>query len=393
MMAVLFLSLTIMACDSDDSPAPEEEPTEESTFSVLSFIGDFAYLNATQDVTSGTISVVGQGLELNTFGVSAQHEDYYYVWDSQQLLIVQYKAEGTIFTKVDEIAVASLLPDGRPRVMKITDGGDLLLNSWADGAGEVSYILISLPDFQITTSGKVDPEAIDNTAIEGAEFTVSGNKAYLGTSYFSEDYSTYPEDLVTWVYDYPSFTNPTKLIRAGKPGNGGGYVAQCTVTAENGDVFQAPVNSEQWGYAKTDAYIHKLTNGQYDDTYEFNLSEVMGKDIGLWSLWYAENGIAFAKVVIEDTQYSFGELRTTNTVTLVKIDLNAKTAVEMNIPTFNGFFLQNTTTIDGKFYIPVSYADGGTNVYIVDVNGGADDFQEGTLLDGNNVVAASVFAH
>ncbi|MEL6534426.1 MAG: hypothetical protein AAFQ98_03385 [Bacteroidota bacterium] len=392
-LATLFLG-GVAACDPEPvDPEPPIVEEEDTTFSILSFIGDFAYLNTTEDVTTGTVSVVGQGLELNTFGVSAQHEEYYYIWDSQELLVVQYKAEGDTFTKEDQIAVASLLPDGRPRVMKITDDGNLLLNSWVDGAGEISYILITLPDFQIAKSGSVAPEAVGDFNVDGAEFTVAGDKAYLGTAYWNTDYSAYPDDLITWVYDYPSFENGTMITREGTPGNGGGYVAQCSFSDENGDVYQAPVNSAQWGYTDSDAYIYKISGGQYDDSYTFNVSEALGKDIGLWSLWYAEGGIAFAKVVVEDTQYAWGELRTTNTVTLVKIDLVNKTAEEMNIPKFNGFFLQNTTTIDGEFYIPVSYADGATNVYIIDVDGGVDDFTEGTLLDGSNVVAASVFAH
>lgn len=377
------------------APVEPEVPKAETktTFSVLSFIGDFAYLNATEDVTTGTMSVLGEGLELNTYGVSAQHKEYYYIWDSQELLIVQYKADGTTFTKQDQIAVASLLPDGRPRVMKITDDGNLLLNSWADGAGEIHYILITLPDFQIASSGSLAPEAAGDFKVSGAEFTISGDKAYMGTSYWNTDYSAYPDDLITWVYDYPSFENGTKITREGKPGNGGGYVAQCTFADESGNVYQAPVNSAQWGYKDADAFIYKLTNGQYDDSYQFNVTEALGKDIGLWSIWYADNGIAFAKVVVNDTQYAWGEMRTTNTVTLVKIDLVNKTAKEMNIPKFNGFFLQNATTLDGKFYIPVSYAEGATRVFIIDVAGGVDDFTEGTLLDGSNVVSASVFAH
>src|SRR5690606_38076922 len=166
------------------------------------------------------------------------------------------------------------------RVMRITDDEKLLMNSWPDSERNVYYALISLPDFSLSTKGNVQLDSIDNFQPGEAEFVVSGSRAYLGTSYFNSEYTEYPDSSITWVYDYPSFSNGKMIVSAGTPGNTGGYVGLTNIVDEKGDVYQAPINSDHWGYSSEDAYILKLTNGEYDDAYEFNLSDVLGKTIG-----------------------------------------------------------------------------------------------------------------
>jgi hypothetical protein len=383
-------SCVFLSCKKDNVDV--EEPN--ATLSVFSYIENFAYLNTLSDPTTGTISVKGNGLELNTFGVGAtQVGDYYYVWNSAESTIDQYKPSGTSFTKVTSIAVPPLLPDERPRVMRPTDDGNLLINSWPDSEKNVYYALISLPNFTLLKKGSLKLNSIGVYGAGEAEFIVSGNKAYLGTSYFNKAYTAYPDSVITWVYDYPSFTNGKMVVSKGISGNNGGYVGFSNVKDEKGDIYQAPINSKHWSYNNEDAYILKLTNGQYDESYKFNLTTALGKKIGMWSLIYAENGIAYAKVVENDANYSWGLLRSSNTVSLVKIDLYKKTAIEIGLSKFMGFYLQNGVVDKGKFYLPVSFLNGETNVYIFDINGGVNSFTKGAKLDGDNIISSSMFKH
>ncbi len=392
-LAVAFLFTSCKKDEKDPIDDPHETP-EDYTLSLFSFIGDFGYLLGVESADSGTVSVKGNGIELNTYGVSViQHKGYYYVWNSAESTVDQFKAQGTSFTKVTSIAVPPLLPDERPRVMRATHDDKLILNSWPDSEGNVYYALISLPDFSLSKKGNLPLDSLGIYGPQTAEFVVAGSKAYLGTSYFDTSGTLYPDSIITYVYDYPSFTNGKRIFSDAAGGSTGGYVGLSNIADETGDIYQAPINSKHWGYSGEDAYILKLSNGAYDNSYKFNLSQALGKQIGLWSILYAENGIAYAKITAGDDGIGWGPLRNSNTVTLVKVDLYNKTAIELNIPTFLGFYLQNGAVADGKFYVPVSMLGSESNIYSIEINGGANDFTKGATIDGESVLVGSMFKH
>ena len=141
---------------------------------------------------------------------------------------------------------------------------------------------------------------------------------------------------------------------------------------------------------KTPCVFVKITNGEYDNSYSFNVSEKFPAPVSIWNAWYAGNGIAYANIIPESDLGVWDNLYE-NYGQLYKIDIYNKTVTKLNIPKapLNEIFSLNSVK-DGKFYIPVCIKGGNANIYEITIGGGANDFKVGAKLDGANVYAPSL---
>lgn len=394
--SIALMSLVLFtACDDEDGL----DWVSASNYTIMAYVDDVTYLVGAESVEEGTISVKGQGTELTAWGVSASQDGYIYLWNGIDNTIEKFSTTGGAYTLVDAISIVEIIPDGRPRAMNISDENSLLINSWADTEGNVYYGVIALSDFSVTKYGSVKMSAYGDYIPYSAELVVTDGKAYFGTLYTNEAWTDFP-GLITWVYDFPSFENGQMLESNQSKGMVTSYIAPGNIIDEKGDVYQTNISSKHWfGMEVGKPIIAKLSNGVYDESYDFDLNTHFPKGVGVWGMMYAGNGIAYAKVIYEDAvddvevDAQWGALRNGNNTMLVKLDLYKKTVTKINIPESASFFVINGASANGKFYFPVSIAAGEANVYIIDNEGGADDFVKGAQLDGNNISVARVFAH
>lgn len=390
----LIALLMITACDSEDDNNPDPQISIPK-YSVLASVGDQEYLITTDDLTSGKISIVGQGLETNSFGSAVTKDGYMYLNNFNESTIDQYEVTENGWSKTLSISIAPLSPSGFFRGMQITERNELLLMNWPDDNGECPYAIISLPGFTVVTSGSVnipDVAGFDPVEIGGV---VRDNKIYLGTMYSNiGTWDSFPDSLITWKFDYPTFQNPEMLVSTASLGTVAGFTGTSNIIDENGDIYQQNIRSKHWYNMGTreemPTVFVRIRDGKYDDSYSFNISDQFPGTVSLIGIQYAGNGIAYGKLLDEEATDEWEDAWANNFTSIVKIDLYNKTATKLNIPQGPFIAISEGVIDNGKLYLPISPVGEAAYIYEITVGGGADDFVKGAELDGNNVVANAI---
>ena len=155
----------------------------------------------------------------------------------------------------------------------------------------------------------------------------SKRKAYYGVAKRGYDPNT-DENIrtdeykaTTLVVDYPSLKNPVLLESEVAKGSTYGYRAPVYHVDEKGDIYHLTSNP---------AKLVRIKNGNYDDTYQLDLSTSLGMtQVGANGWYYVGNGIAYAPYY--DASVGSGSDKTTPWG-VTRIDLYNKTAVKLNVP-------------------------------------------------------------
>ncbi len=168
------------------------------------------------------------------------------------------------------------------------------------------------------------------------------------------------KNVETLVLDYPSLTNPQIIATDIAAGATNGYRTPVSHLDEKGDVYQViSVPNNQY-----DTHILKITNGDYDDSYNFNLSDLLGFNVASNGWFYAGNGIGYVPYANTDASVNWFSDAVWG---LARVDLYNKTVVDMNMP--DNLWLaqyQNAVTKDGKFYMAITPTGEDGNIYIFD---------------------------
>lgn len=182
------------------------------------------------------------------------------------------------------------------------------------------------------------------------------------------------EDIETLVVDYPSLGNPSSIRTDvnSVAGSTNGYRTPVAHKDENGDIFQLVTSNN--------ATITKIKNGVYDTTYgTFNIASILGYNAQANTGWfYAGNGIGYVPVLNTD----LGNNASSNW-NLIRVDLNKKTAVKLDIPV--AMWLRQyqwASIIEGKVYMAITELGGKGNIYIFDpASTSANGFTVGAKLE------------
>jgi len=377
---------------------PKDDPAPSANGPIKYFVGvevdDDYYMVPTHDILSGKISVLGNGIE----GI-AHHavvkDSFLYVINSGEQTLDKYKVSETSITKVDAISSQAVMSGSFARYTDLTETNDIIMMNFPNASGQAPYAIVDLATFTVESYGSFQMPDIKHYKPSWARTLVSGTKAYVSAEYSNPDvYGDIPDSLITIVYDYPSFTNPTILVNPASSGTVAGYRTPGTFKDELGDIYQYNLRSKQWSIDEEDvdkasAVFVRIKNGQYDE-YVLDVSSHFDEPVSVWNAWYAGNGIAYANI-IKESDLGIWEDLYENYGQLCKIDLYNKTVTPLNIPKapLNEIFSLNSVE-NGKFYIPVCIKNGNANIYEVTVGGGANDFRVGAELDGNNVYVPSL---
>lgn len=156
------------------------------------------------------------------------------------------------------------------------------------------------------------------------------------------------------VVDYPSLENPIIITSEVDNGDTSGYRSFNAFVADDGNMYQATQRGTKG------SHILKIgQNNQYDNSYVFSLDSALGVTGTYVDSWrYAGNGIAYVMYTYSGTEQGF----------IARVDLNAKTASQVNLPyeanlnfgQYQGF------VVDGdEVYIAVTPVGKDGNIYIL----------------------------
>ncbi|WP_067145810.1 DUF4374 domain-containing protein [Pseudotamlana agarivorans] len=392
----LALNFTFVSCsDSDDNDDNGGTPNPENTkYLVGAEVDAEGYYLTTDNISSGSISIVGNGAE-GYANLSVTVDGYLYILNNTEGLTEKFELTENGPVKVDAISNAVLTPGAFFRYIQATDNGDLFLSNNPDDNGQVPYGIIDIDTFSATSSGFIAFPSVENKTNLWSNGLVQGDKIYFGTLYGDPaTWGQLSENLITVIFDYPSLTNPTVIESDASAGMTAGYRTNGSFATENGEIYQYNITSSLWygndEVANEPSVFVRITDGDYDD-YKLDVSAHFNEPISIWNAWYAGNGIAYANVVRVADVPEWGDLNQ-NTGTLVEIDLYNNTVTELTLPKAS---FVNIFTLDcvenGKFYIPVSITGGDASIYELTIGGGASAYSKGASLDGSNVYVNALF--
>ncbi|WP_223267147.1 hypothetical protein [Polaribacter sp. IC073] len=432
-LSILSIVFITTSCSSDapiDNPEPEEPTIEGRNQFTLALSASptgetKVYTQALTDVTAGvTVSYDGKGFEIpstrtarifgSTDGKSLYNLDYgggriyKFSVDGEESYSQLFEknvefAMGTAYprwTKASEESASIHYASGSnaTRVYDENDAtkfirSDVTLRIMSVGLnnltfGSIEEIIIPVSDtylepYTINVAG-TDYDHYNYVGRVDAP-VIAGNKIYYGMSKSAYN----PEkpcsgrgcppaiykNTETLVLDYPSLTNPKIISTDIAKGATNGYRTPVAYKDELGDVYQiisVPDNTY-------DTNILKISNGDYDESFQFNLSDLLGENTRSYGWFYAGNGIGYVPYLRSDETNSNSD----SNWSVARVDLYNGTAIKMNLPT-NLWLRQYQSAVvkDGKFYMAITPTGKDGNVYIFDTTSTSPDgFTVGATLE------------
>ncbi|WP_339810676.1 DUF4374 domain-containing protein [uncultured Imperialibacter sp.] len=372
-MPALILSAAIFftGCGGSDDPEPEET---ESPFVVsLAIQGSdngFTYYSVPfEDVMTGSLSAVGQGIEQPGYYDFTQIGSTIYSiggLDDVNVVGISKNEDGSL-EQVGDISFVNSLSD----IIKADDNTLVALELSAT-SDQVKFHTIDINSVAVksTVSRPVSDLVSEYSAAYGG-MRISGDYLYL--AYYVSDPTTYntpsTEQAEVAVYSYPAFEFQ-KIMTDSRVGPIGGFnVKAGLIKDEKGDVYALSHSNPANGYSQTtkSAGILKIEKGStaFEGEYFLDIEELTGGKTTA-HLMYLGDGKAFAEINMADradqARWSDGPLRS------AVIDLYAKTVTYISgVPEHAGQGRRLAAVHDGDFvymYVPEAT---GIFVYKMDV--------------------------
>lgn len=398
------------ACKKTDEPEPEEviDPSGKLYHVALAVDPEgqsATYFQQVSNLETGTISFDNKGYQLHSTRTArpfpSRDGRNIYSLDYGGGQIYSYRAHGgDDYSVLDQINVQFVMGTANPRWTMIDPDYALLHNVTSDATtvirdGDGAFVkrkvtarlariglgqslsMTSNEEFELLLNELEAREGVYVSRIDAP--AVSNGKAYYGFARSKVDVNdpsvsvpyTYT-DAQSFVVDYPSLKN-FKLIKTNKAaGATNGYRTPVAHVNEEGDVYQMVSSSGQ------DTKILKLRNGAYDESYEFNLSQLIGRNTASNGWFYVGNGIGYMPFVDTD----LGPASSANWY-VARIDLKNNKAVVLNLPT--GLWLQQyqySVMKDGKLVMALHPKEGNGNIYFMDpASESPNGFEKGAAIN------------
>ncbi|CEN45884.1 conserved exported hypothetical protein [Capnocytophaga canis] len=419
-LAIIATGLTVVGCNKEGSSTPEVDPNAGVIFHLGYGSGYKGTASANvapiTNLKTGSITFEGEGKIGKAFESARTHR-FYASADGKFLYdleygngkIVKYSVSGNdqLYSKVKDLSVKEIMGTSNPRWKMIDDKTALLFNITpkyrVDGntgavtakeKSKLRILSVNLTDFTLGKPVDIEiPDAKSSDVLPNAHIwrvdnaIVHNGKAYIGTAVqgfnettqkivatrqYGSGNSLIAHDATTLVLDYPSFQNPKLTYSTQGYGETYGYRAPSYLIDGN-DVYN--ISMEQTHIFK----INSVT-GEYDNSYDFDLKEKLGlsHDVAGTGFFYAGNGIAYVPFAeaskLEATDATWG---------LARVDLRAKTAKKMNMPSklWMRYYQAAKLGKDGKLYMAICPTSGLGNIYIFDpTKDDPNGFEKGATL-------------
>ena len=410
--AVGAMTLALLAsCSDNDEPNPKEEVKNDFhiAFANGSESNSATLLQGVSDLREGTISSqTGHEME------SSRTARIFLSSDGSTVYSLNY-TEGTIekltyqggdqYTRVGRIDASIPLGTKTVRLTKMNDevASVHYISATAKYDDATNYIghemIASIGILDLATMTMRNGYNKEITVDLGGELTaagyyisridcpvLSGNKLYYGAAVSKFNASTGRADATdrtfTLVVDYPSLTNATAISTGHVEGATNGYRTPTQYVNEAGEIMQMVSGNNE-------VHIVKIKNGQYDTSFDFNLSSLIGKPAASNGFFYVGGGIAYipyedkSKDQIQIGVNPQGEPSYSSMWKLARMDFNRGTAVDLNVPD-NLWLTQYQASVvrDGIFYIALSPVGKDGNIYMFDVGSESANGTLGASITG-----------
>ena len=405
------LALTVFtSCNDKDDPLPPPPVVKDFQLAFASGSGSISgtYLQGVTDLSEGEITFFGKGYSMT----SSRTARVFVSTDGSTIYSLNY-TEGTIdkliydggdnYTKITTIDTSIPLGNKTVRFTKLDDevGSVHYIAATAVYENETEYKkhkmtasigILDLETMQLKAgfNKDINVEIDADLAAQGYYISridapvISGGKLYYGAAVSKFNALTGKNDATdrafTLVLDYPSLTNATAIETTTVKGSTNGYRTPTQHKNEAGEIMQMVSGSNE-------THIVKIINGQYDDSFDYNLSELLGKGTASNGWFYAGNGIGYipyedlSKEQIQTGVNPQGEPSYSAAWGLARMDFNNNTVVDLTVPE-NLWLTQYQTSVirDGIFYIALSPIGGAGNIYMFDVNSTSKDATLGARI-------------
>lgn len=217
---------------------------------------------------------------------------------------------------------------------------------------------------------------------------LSGGKLYYGAALnkFNPETgkTTTVDKTFTLVINYSDLSDTYVISTDKAAGSTNGYRTPTQHTNEAGEILQMVSNS-----STSEVHILKIKNGQYDESFDYNLSQLLNKPSTSNGWFYAGNGIGYipyqdlTKDKVQIGVDPNGNPSTSAMWKLARVDFNKGTVVDLNVP--DDLWLQqyqNSVINDGIFYIALSPVGIDGNIYMFDINSESPDGTLGASITG-----------
>ncbi|WP_165940071.1 DUF4374 domain-containing protein [Dyadobacter psychrotolerans] len=390
--AAIFLAAVygMSACKSDSESGPDVEP-EVSNYVLYGATGTPAanYMLRTKNLATGTISSVGNGIELtgklrDMRWVIRKNREFYNLDDAAKKLS-KYKLEDNAFTTVSEIPFTHFTYLIWSQWL---DDNTLLLGGNSEDGQTTKYVIVNTATFTITKTGDFAlPKPTKGKMITACAGIIKDAKLHLTYSYTDDEYTngSYSSDTsYLAVMDYPSLANLklSKDTRSAFPGTARAGAESAFVYNNDIYIVTSPI---AWNGDNTvkPTGIYRIKNGEttFDKDYFFNLSKLSNNN-DPDGLLYLGDGKIFARNYRDENVTTWADW-SKPIVEYMFIDLAKQTIKKMDLPLSYG---ASTTYVyeNNKIYFQVKTdADG---VYIYEYNVAADKLTKGLKVDGLSTV-------
>lgn len=408
-MAALSSALLFNACADDDKPVDPIDNGTDSTdttdnteppvvhryviaSSPIGSQGVADYLLTTDDLTKGTISTIGKGIE--------QDGSYrYYVTHKGKFFSLLYGQGNpgavTTYTLDDNggLVKTSDFQSETVQVFAVVNDDILTIKVPRSGNESASFFRISTENSQIVGEKQVNIVQLAGNG-ERAHFTWAkqvGNKVfapYMSIKGCCSDVfgTAYPDSSWIAVFSYPDL-ELEKIIKDNRTSYIGAYFNDGLAVDEKGDVYgfspAGASNSGQPSTTKPSAFVRiKSGTTEFDQSYFFNVEEKSGGH-HISNQTYIGNG----KFLL----YMYGDKNaTTGSRKLAIADVYNETFVWVtgapeDIASSSASYNNNTVSDDGKtVHIGINTAEGSW-VYGIDV--ATAKATQGLKVEGGNITA------
>ncbi|WP_299818037.1 DUF4374 domain-containing protein [uncultured Pontibacter sp.] len=379
---------------SDDASDPNPAATGEEQFVVSLALegndGSFTYYSVPfDDVMTGTLSAVGQGIEQPGYFDFTQIDKTIYSiggLDDVNVVGISRDEKGEL-KKIGNVSFANSLSD----IVK-ADDNTLVAVEMAGTSDVVKFHTINANTLTVTSTKQHKVSDVTSTKAPAyAGMRISGNNLFL--SYYISDPVTFntphTDKAQIAVYSYPGLEFQ-KVIEDTRTGPIGGFNTKTgLVKNEQGDVYAVSHSNPANGYSQSTkpAGILRIKSGQttFDQTYFFDVAAVTGgKTIS--HMKYLGNGKVFAEINMTDraqqVRWSDSPLKS------AVIDLNNKTLNFIEgMPEHAGVGRRLATLHDGNaVYMAVPE---GNSIYMYKINLENNTATKGAEVQANFVAGIS----